>query len=111
MGQPAIESFNYMFHGGLKKVARDIIPVEFELKNGQKVKLKISKINILQPTVGETVIPQPKILQIFPKECRMRNSTYKGKLQVQIFWSVNGKAQIPFDRCLGEIPVMVFNQE
>jgi DNA-directed RNA polymerase beta subunit len=71
-----------MFHGGLKKVARDIIPVEFELKNGQKVKLKISKINILQPTVGETVIPQPKILQIFPKECRMRNSTYKGKLQV-----------------------------
>ncbi len=98
-----------MFNGGLKKAVSDITPVEFALKGGERIKLKINNIQILKPTVSESITPAPKVSEQYPKECRMRNATYKGKLVVQVGWSINNHVQMPFERSLGEIPVMVRN--
>lgn len=110
LGEPFVESFNFLFHGGLRKASNDILPVEFELKNGQRIKLKINAINIHKPEVSESISPAPKDTNVYPKECRLRHTTYKGKLMVKVGWAINGKPQIPFERSLGEVPIMVCNQ-
>lgn len=96
-----------MLHGGLKKAIMDITPVEFALKSGEKIMIKIQSVEILKPVVNESISPAPKISEQYPKECRMRNATYKGKLMVQVGWCINNRPQMPFERCLGEIPIMV----
>lgn len=93
---------------GLKKAVNDITPLEFALKNGQKVKLKINNAIIHKPAVSESITPAPKVTAKFPKECRLRSTTYKGKIVVQLGWSVNNQIQLPLERSLGEIPIMVF---
>lgn len=97
-----------MLNGGLRKAVLDISPVEFELKDGRKIKLKLNGAQLFKPAVSESVIPAPKITEKFPKECRVRQKTYKGKLVVQIGWSINNKSQLPLEKCVGEIPIMVF---
>jgi hypothetical protein len=37
----------------------------------------------------------------------MRGTSYKGKLQLSISWSINGKLQEIIDEVVGDIPVMV----
>lgn len=107
LGEPLVESFNFLFHGGLRKAANDMLPVEFELKNGQRIRLKINGISIQKPEVSESLTPAPKNSAVYPKECRLRHTTYKGKLMVKVGWAINNKVQIPFERSLGEIPIMV----
>jgi hypothetical protein len=44
LGLPAVESFDFMIKHGLQKIAADIQPQEFELKSGQKIKIKFNKV-------------------------------------------------------------------
>jgi hypothetical protein len=37
----------------------------------------------------------------------MRGTSYKGKLQLSISWSINGKLQEIIDEVVGDIPIMV----
>ncbi len=44
---------------------------------------------------------------LYPKECRTRKATYTGRLTAQISWWIDGANQIPFERSLGLLPIMV----
>ncbi|KAI8429800.1 hypothetical protein MSG28_000328 [Choristoneura fumiferana] len=49
LGAPHIDSFNFMATDGIKAAIADIIPVEFELPNGQRIKITIDEAAFAKP--------------------------------------------------------------
>ena len=94
-----------MIRKGLEDAIADSLPVHFELPSKSKVSLRIADAMLDCPKVPIDVlgVKNPKI---FPSECKQRKATYRGKLTVTVAWSVNGIEQIPFNKDLGDIPVM-----
>lgn len=45
--------------------------------------------------------------KVYPKECRIRRISYRGKLDLTLDWWMNGIKQEPIKRTCGEIPIMV----
>lgn len=91
---------------GLDEAVADLHPHEFQLPNGDKVKISIEEANISKPLLPLGIIGSKKQV-IMPSECRQRAATYKGRLSIRIHWSVNGLDQMPFEKDLGEVPIMV----
>ncbi|KAG8444046.1 hypothetical protein GDO86_009295 [Hymenochirus boettgeri] len=79
-------------------------PLEFHFKN-DKVALNIVDAVIIPPLVPKGCICKEQ--RVYPAECRARRSTYRGKLIVDIIWSVNGVQKGIIKQCLGHIPIMV----
>jgi len=40
-------------------------------------------------------------------QCRERGVSYSGRIMVRCAWKVNGVAQMPFERYIGHVPIMV----
>lgn len=94
-----------MLGEGLQKAVADLLPVEFEI-GSDILKCEIGYAAIENPSVPPgTVLVKDR--RIFPKECRQRAATYKGRLSVEVKWSLNGKEQQSFIKDLGEIPIMI----
>ncbi|XP_015126829.1 DNA-directed RNA polymerase I subunit RPA2 [Diachasma alloeum] len=106
LGEPHLDSFNYMLEQGLTDCLKDIVPVHILLANNDKVLLWIEDATIYQPAIPTATVGA-KSHRIFPTECRQRGATYKGKLMIKLGWSVNGRQQESLDKELGDIPVMV----
>ncbi|XP_063972531.1 DNA-directed RNA polymerase I subunit RPA2 isoform X2 [Diachasmimorpha longicaudata] len=109
LGEPHLDSFNYMLQQGLSDSLKDIIPVHILLANNDKVLLWIKDASIYQPAIPTTTVGA-KSHKIFPTECRQRAATYKGKLMIKLGWSINGQQQESLDKELGDIPIMVRSQ-
>lgn len=105
LGEPHIRSFNYLVDKGLSQIIEDLIPVEF-LLNDKRIKLQISNYTFVNPQVPLNTIGVRNTL-IFPTECRQRAATYKGKLYVDVDWSIDGVPQQFLQKDLGDIPIMV----
>lgn len=96
-----------MLNKGLKQSINNIDPIEFIIpSNNCQVKLHFedAHINYSMLPVG-TIGAKSQF--IYPSECRQRAATYKGKLVVTLAWSVDGKAKVPIDKDMGEIPLML----
>ncbi|OQR72842.1 DNA-directed RNA polymerase I subunit RPA2-like [Tropilaelaps mercedesae] len=100
-----IESFNWAMEKGLQFALNEIDPLEFMIGKS-RVKIIISKAEVHQPTVSR-LAGNCHVLQMYPKECRIRRVTYRGKLDLTFDWWVNGLKQEPVKRSCGEIPIMV----
>lgn len=55
-----------------------------------------------KPTVGDDASSL-----MYPKECRQRKITYTGRLTVQLSWWIDDVLQLPLERSLGQVPIMV----
>lgn len=106
LGAPHVDSFNYMLDDGLAEAVENLLPVYVTLANGDKVELKIEHVQIQRPTVPSGTIGV-KNHKIYPAECRQRAATYKGKLNIKIGWTLNGRKQESLERHLGELPIMI----
>ncbi|KAL0861096.1 hypothetical protein ABMA27_009599 [Loxostege sticticalis] len=105
LGAPHIESFNFMLQDGLKAAIADLMPVEFDVPTGEKIKIAIEDAAFCKPSVPlEAVGVKSQI--IYPTECRQRAATYKGDFKVRITVTVNGK-NMTVDRSLGSLPIML----
>ncbi|KAK9882973.1 hypothetical protein WA026_001189 [Henosepilachna vigintioctopunctata] len=104
LGKPHIDSFNFLTEKGLEKAVSDLEPVEFILNN-DKLKFQIVEASISRPWVPYGTLCSTSA--IYPKECRQRAGTYKGKLAIRMAWWVNGKQQESIDKDLGDIPIMI----
>jgi len=40
-------------------------------------------------------------------QCRERGVSYSGRIMVRCGWKVDGVAQAPFERYIGQVPIMV----
>lgn len=89
----------------MKDVINSLQPYEFELLNGEKLKVSIENCEIAPPRVGNQIDVRER--RIFPSEARQRAVTYAGTCVMTLAWSVNDKRQVPIEFDLGPIPVMV----
>ncbi|KAM4771715.1 DNA-directed RNA polymerase I subunit RPA2 isoform 1-T1 [Rhinophrynus dorsalis] len=98
------ESFNQAMTEGLNLAVQAIKPLEFAFRNDH-VTFDIVDAVITPPMVPKgSICKEPKI---YPAECRGRRSTYRGKLTVDISWSVNGVQKEIVKQSLGYVPIMV----
>lgn len=89
----------------MKTVIDSIKPYEFELVNGEKLKVVIEECSIKPPRVTNQI--DVKERRIFPAEARQRAVTYTGNCTMTLGWSKNGQRQPSIDFDLGPVPVMV----
>lgn len=82
-----------------------IEPYEFELVNGEKIKVNIESCEITPPRINAQI--DLKERRVFPSESRQRSVTYTGNCSMTLGWSKNGTRQAPIDFDLGPIPIMV----
>lgn len=106
LGAPHVSSFDYMVNIGLQDAINDMEPVEFALPNGSKVSFFLESAHLEAPRIPLGSIGS-KNQCVYPKECRQRKITYKGRLNVSVGWSVDKKTQISFVKDLGDIPIML----
>ncbi|CAG0887012.1 unnamed protein product [Cyprideis torosa] len=100
LGAPHIESFNFMASKGLEMAIKSISPVEFEIVGGTRVSLIPKSASISPPTQPDSALP------LFPKECRQRAMTYKGKTQFHFVCKIGSFVE-PVQQAMGEVPIMV----
>ncbi|XP_053567930.1 DNA-directed RNA polymerase I subunit RPA2 [Bombina bombina] len=99
-----IESFDQAMSEGLNLAVQAMKPLEFAFKN-DKVTFAIVDATISTPMVPKgTICSEPKV---YPAECRGRRSTYRGKLTVDISWSLNGIQKGIIKQSFGHMPIMV----
>ncbi|XP_046384519.1 DNA-directed RNA polymerase I subunit RPA2 [Ischnura elegans] len=106
LGKPHVESFDAFLDHGLHLAVEDLDPEVFELPDGKIVKLVLTNVELHSPRVPDAYMGQ-KAFKIYPSECRQRKGTYKGRLFGQLKWFLDGEAQIPITKELGEVPIMV----
>ncbi|KAJ8668817.1 hypothetical protein QAD02_000076 [Eretmocerus hayati] len=106
LGAPHVDSFNYMIKDGLTEALKTLLPVYVVLASGDRIELRIEDVSIHHPSVPTGTLGV-KNHKIYPTECRQRAATYKGKINVKIGWSINGRRQESLEKNLGEIPIMV----
>ncbi|XP_050675034.1 DNA-directed RNA polymerase I subunit RPA2 isoform X2 [Leptidea sinapis] len=105
LGAPHIDSFDYMLTDGLKAAIDDLIPVEFDTTNGERVKIDIVEAAFAKPSVPLGVVGV-KNQNVYPSECRQRAATYKGDFKIRLSITINEKT-MHLDRSLGQLPIMV----
>ncbi|KAK3916298.1 DNA-directed RNA polymerase I subunit RPA2 [Frankliniella fusca] len=106
LGEPHIDSFNFLLKSGLDLAVKDLEPVEFQLEDGDVIKFCLDNFQLQSPSVPTGAIGI-KNQKIFPTECRQSANTYKGRLIGHLRWWVNGQEQTPLKREFGELPIMV----
>ncbi|CAH2220178.1 jg3020, partial [Pararge aegeria aegeria] len=89
LGTPHIDSFNYMVQDGLKAAIADLIPAEFEMPGGEKVKVTIEEAAFARPSVPIEAVGV-KNQNVLPTECRQRAATYKGDFKIRLCFDVDG---------------------
>ncbi|XP_043913930.1 DNA-directed RNA polymerase I subunit RPA2 [Protopterus annectens] len=99
-----LESFNQAVTVGLVRAVQAIPPLEFSFK-GDQISLACVDATILSPGVPKGTLSKDQ--KVYPAECRGRRSTYRGKLTVDISWSMNGIPKGIIKQTLGQIPIMV----
>ncbi|KAL4221906.1 DNA-directed RNA polymerase I subunit RPA2 [Mactra antiquata] len=103
--RPHVQSFNCILHEGLAEIVKHLNPVEFSLPNNDRVSLTIEDIVLASPAVNEKAVC--RTTKVYPAECRVRKTSYKGTLQATIGFTVNGEKGAPIARKIGQIPIMV----
>ncbi|XP_030029888.2 DNA-directed RNA polymerase I subunit RPA2 [Manduca sexta] len=105
LGAPHIDSFNYMLQDGLKAAIDDLLPVEFELPGGERVKVTIDEAAFAKPSVPMDAVGV-KTQRVLPTECRQRAATYRGDFKVRVTLSIDERT-VTIDRSLGFLPIMI----
>lgn len=105
LGAPHLESFNHFLGDGMKTILSSLKPYEFELNNGEKIKVNIESCQITPPRINAQI--DLKERRVFPCESRQRSVTYTGNCQMTVGWSKNGTQQPSIEFDLGAIPIMI----
>lgn len=94
-----------MVQEGLKAAIADLIPAEFEMPSGEKIKITIDEAALAKPSVPIEAVGV-KNQNVLPTECRQRAATYKGDFKIRLNFNVDGRS-IVMDRSLGNLPIML----
>ncbi|CRK88797.1 CLUMA_CG002625, isoform A [Clunio marinus] len=105
LGAPHISSFDHFLSEGIQTVIANIDPFEFELSNGEKIKIRIENCSIAKPQINQQI--DVKERRFFPAEARQRAVTYGGNCLMTLAWTKNDVNQGTLDFDLGQAPIMI----
>lgn len=94
-----------MIQDGLKAAIADLIPAEFEMPSGEKIKITIDEAAFAKPSVPMEAVGV-KNQKVSPTECRQRAATYKGDFKIRLSFNIDGQITT-MDRSLGALPIML----
>lgn len=100
-----IESFDWAMTDGLPLAIKQIEPLEF-MVGKSRVRVQISSAEVSCPQVARTAV-NCRSLKVFPRECRLRRITYRGRIEVVFDWWLNGLRQESIKKGCGDVPIMV----
>ncbi|KAH8393916.1 hypothetical protein KR215_006958 [Drosophila sulfurigaster] len=106
LGAPHVDSFDEMLSVGLDKLAKHIIPQQFQSPAGERVYIHVENIWIAKPAVPMDVI-DVRTREIYPTDARQLHATYGGMCSIRLAWSINGLEKSPINMDLGEVPIML----
>ncbi|XP_061601035.1 DNA-directed RNA polymerase I subunit RPA2 [Cololabis saira] len=99
-----VESFDQAVTEGLAEVVQAIPPLEF-MSNNDKIMLNFVEATICPPAVAKgNICTETKV---FPAECRGRRCTYRGRVMMDVCWSVNDVPRGVIKQSMGFMPIMV----
>lgn len=105
--RPHLESWNSIFETGLLERSIALLD-EREVcdSNGNVLRFWLDDVQVGKPLLDER---DKKSLHrsLYPRECRERGISYKGKMMAKLMWSLNGGAVQTEHRNLGDLPIMV----
>jgi DNA-directed RNA polymerase I subunit RPA2 len=105
LGAPHVNSFNHFLEDGMKTIIDSLEPYEFELINGERIKIQVENCEITAPKITSQI--DVKERRVFPSEARQRSITYTGNCSMTLGWSKNGSRNGSIDFDLGPIPIMI----
>ena len=94
-----------MLTDGLQAAIADLVPAEFELPSGERVKITIDDAGFAKPSVPMEAVGV-KNQTVLPTECRQRAATYKGDFKIRMTLTIDDQS-VTVDRSLGSLPIMV----
>lgn len=100
--KPHIEAFD-AFTDVFPKITNNLPSFEYNDDNGS-ASFSFIKLELLKPYVNDRDTALEK--RIFPKDCRLKSTTYKGKLIADIEFKVHNK-RFTIKKSLGYIPIML----
>jgi DNA-directed RNA polymerase beta subunit len=89
----------------MRLVLKNLEPYEFELINGDRLKVNVENCEIKPPKVNSQIDVVER--RIFPAESRQRAVTYTGNCTMTLGWIHNGTRQGSIDFDLGPMPIMI----
>lgn len=101
LGEPHVTSFNHFLTSGMEQAIKSIEPYEFQLLNGEKLKISIESCSITRPEIPSQIKANEK--RFFPAEARQRAVTYAGNCNMTLAWSRNNVKNTPIDFDLGSV--------
>jgi len=99
-----IDSFDWFLKDGVKQVPKTIEPIEIVI-NRDVYCISFINIDVKKPEVQVGVTSKNK--NVYPYECRIRGTTYSGRLEVTVKVTKNGDDLHVVKTILGSIPMMV----
>lgn len=100
-----IDSFDYFLDSGLIEGIKSIPPFVYHLPSGEKLEVRVTNYKLYKPQIDPSCFSKDKTL--YPSECRQRQSSYLGKLDLEFVWYLDGNFMGSFEDYIGMVPVMV----
>lgn len=114
--EPHIKSFNAVFREGngllvhgLKDIGTHVFldgSDSMDPKERNRLHIRIKSVS-LQPSMLPSTNKFARTREVYPSECRLRQSTYRGRLTAVFECRVNDGERFEFPRDLGLLPLMV----
>lgn len=109
LSRPHIESFNSIFAFGpssLLELAVSDVGSVVVFSQGRKLELWVEGVSVGSPTLGDSARGTSS-REIFPAECRERQTTYRARIQATLCFRLDGGQVTREARNLGHMPIMV----
>lgn len=100
-----IESFDYFLDGGLDEGIKAVQPFVYDLPTGQRLEVRVTNYKLYKPQVDSTCYSKDK--NLYPSECRQRQTSYLGKLDLEFVWYLDGNFMGSIEEPIGLVPVML----
>lgn len=100
-----IDSYDYFLDSGLDEGIKAAPPFVYFLPNGQKLEVRVTNYKMYKPQIDSSCFAKDK--NLYPSECRQRETSYMGKLHLEFVWYLDGNFMGSLDEYIGLLPIML----
>lgn len=100
-----IDSFDYFLDHGLDEGIKAIQPFHYDVPNGQTLEIRVTNFKMYKPQTENLAYARDQ--DLYPSECRQRQTSYMGKLHLEFVWYLDGNFMGSLEEYIGLVPIML----